>query len=92
MHPHSKIKVRFQFAKISTPRIAPKIREYSIGAFGKSQGKCSNEFRYKYTPSKSLFKSSTTGKISSYDQGGFVKIFGSSQEELKREIEELKEK
>jgi hypothetical protein len=49
-------------------------------------------FRYKYTPTKSIFKSSVTGKISSYDQGGFVKIFGSSQEEFKQEIEELKEK
>ena len=49
-------------------------------------------FRYKYTPSKSIFKSSITGKVGSYDQGGFVKIFSSSQEEFKREIEELKEK
>jgi hypothetical protein len=49
-------------------------------------------FRYKYTSTKSLFKSSITGKEGSYDQGGFIKIFGSSQEEFKREIEELKEK
>jgi hypothetical protein len=49
-------------------------------------------FRYKYTSTKSLFKSSITGKVGSYDQGGFIKIFGSSQEEFKREIEELKEK
>jgi hypothetical protein len=49
-------------------------------------------FRYKYTPPKSLFSSSITGKVGSYDKGGFIKTFGSSQEEFIKEIEELKEK
>jgi hypothetical protein len=49
-------------------------------------------FRFKYTPSKSLFSSSVTGKMGVYDKGGFIKTFSSSQEEFKNEIEELKEK
>jgi hypothetical protein len=49
-------------------------------------------FRFKYTPSTSLFGFSTTGKVGVYDQGGFIKVFSSSQEEFKNEVEELKEK
>jgi hypothetical protein len=49
-------------------------------------------FRFQYTPSKSLFGFSTTGKVGVYDQGGFVHTFGSSQEDFKHEIEELKKK
>lgn len=49
-------------------------------------------FRFKHTPSKTLFSSSITGKVGVYDQGGFMKTFSSSQEEFKNEIEELKEK
>ena len=49
-------------------------------------------FRFKYTPSNSLFGFRTTGQMGVYDQGGFIKVFGSSQEEFKNEIEELKEK
>ncbi len=49
-------------------------------------------FRFKYTPSKSLFSSSITGKVGVYDKGGFIKTFGSSQEQFKNEIQELKEK
>jgi len=49
-------------------------------------------FRYKYTPSTSLFGFSTTGKIGVYDQGGFIHTFGSSEEEFKDEVIELKKK
>ncbi|CAF2097381.1 unnamed protein product [Rotaria magnacalcarata] len=63
-----------------------------------SYGPCANleaenctEDSFKYTPHNSIVRSSTTGKVGVYDEGGFMKIFGSSQEEFKREVEELKE-
>lgn len=49
-------------------------------------------FRYKHSPSKSLFSSSITGRVGVYDKGGFIKTFSSSQEEFKKEVDELKEK
>lgn len=52
----------------------------------------SNLFRFKYTPHNSIIRSSTTGKVGVYDEGGFIKIFSSSQEEFKNEVEQLKEK
>ncbi|CAF1541141.1 unnamed protein product, partial [Rotaria sordida] len=47
---------------------------------------------FRHTPINSIIRSSTTGKVDVYDQGGFIKILGSSQEEFKNEIEALKEK
>jgi len=49
-------------------------------------------FSFKYSPPRSLFSSSLTGKVGVYDKGGFIKTFSSSQEEFKNEIEQLKEK
>ncbi|CAF1010652.1 unnamed protein product [Rotaria sordida] len=46
---------------------------------------------FRHTPINSIIRSSTTGKVGVYDQGGFIKILGSSQEEFKNEIEALKE-
>ncbi|CAF3951966.1 unnamed protein product [Rotaria sp. Silwood2] len=43
---------------------------------------CTEE-EFKHTPSNSIIRHSTTGKVGVYDQGGFVKIFGSSQKNLK---------
>ncbi|CAF0976109.1 unnamed protein product [Adineta ricciae] len=46
---------------------------------------------FKYSPSTSLFGFRTTGKVGEYDQGGYVHTFGSSQDEFKSQIAELKE-
>jgi hypothetical protein len=39
-----------------------------------------------------MFGFRTTGKMGVYDQGGFIKLFGSSQETFINEINELKDK
>ena len=60
--------------------------------FQRKISKKESGFRYQHSPSKSLFSSSITGRVGVYDKGGFIKTFSSSQEEFKKEVEELKEK
>ncbi|CAF3528019.1 unnamed protein product [Rotaria sp. Silwood1] len=45
---------------------------------------------FKYTPSLSWFGLTTTGQVSVYDQGGYIKTFGSTQDKFIKDIEELK--
>ena len=49
-------------------------------------------FSFRYTPSTSLFGFRTTGQVGVYDQGGFIKLFGSTLEQFQNEMVELKEK
>ncbi|CAF0862510.1 unnamed protein product [Rotaria sordida] len=51
---------------------------------------CSHE-AFKYTPSMSWFGLSTTGQVSIYDQGGYIKTFNSTQDQFTKDIEELKD-
>lgn len=90
--PPSKISIPSDLVKISTERTARWIREYRSPkeTFLWMCGRCFSRFRY--TPSTSLFGFRTTGKVGVYDQGGFIKTSGSSQEEFINEIGELKDK
>ncbi|CAF2671199.1 unnamed protein product [Rotaria sp. Silwood2] len=45
---------------------------------------------FKYTPSMSWFGLNTAGQVSIYDQGGYTKTFGSTQDQFMNDIEELK--
>jgi hypothetical protein len=45
--------------------------------------------RFKYTASTSWFGLSTSGQISTYDQGGFIQTFGESAEEYLAQIQVL---
>jgi hypothetical protein len=45
--------------------------------------------RFKYTASTSWFGLSTSGQISTYDQGGFIQTFGESAEEFLAQIQVL---
>ncbi|CAF4557671.1 unnamed protein product, partial [Rotaria socialis] len=65
--------------------------KYSYGPCANLEAENCTEDPFKYTPHNSIVRSSTTGKVGVYDEGGFMKIFGSSQEEFKREVNELKD-
>ena len=49
-------------------------------------------FRFKYTPAESWFGLSTTGRVSIYDQGGFIQNLADTQQKYFEQIQYLKDK
>jgi hypothetical protein len=49
-------------------------------------------FRFTYTPSTSWFGLSSSGQVSTYDQGGYIVTCGTTKEEFTTEIAALKQK